>query len=270
MLGIPYLIDTRDLYPATYVLGGLISREGYFYAALCRVTRYLYAGAFHNFSATKGLAIELYDSFDLPAFPDVVMNGYPAALCDEITSKSPSLCRDVIMHGTFGRMQNVSLLLDVVMKMPDTTFTFIGEGVMFQQVREAKLDNVVVYSRLPHEEVLRIVAQHKVGLSFRSGSWYDGMSLPVKIFEFLGLGLSVVSYPRTEFDDDQYARTRITNIDSPVADDIAQALSQALSDVRGCGNFNDSQHLSREYQSKVFSDVIVDRLSSPYGKADVS
>ena len=51
-------------------------------------------------------------------------------------------------------------------------------------------------------ETLSIVAVHKIGLCIRNGTWYDKISLPVKIFEYLGLNLHVIGFPETEFSKD--------------------------------------------------------------------
>ena len=257
-----YFIDTRDLYPSSYALGGLLSENGILFALLSRITSNFYGGAIHHFAATRGLADEIYRLFDLNSAPTVIMNGYPEALCSEILANSTEPTRDVVMHGTFGRMQNVDLLLEVVKKMPDTTFTFIGEGVMFNKIREANLKNLIVHPRLAHRDVLHIVVNHSVGLSVRSGSWYDTMSLPVKIFEFLGLGLGVVSYPKTEFCKYDSAKSRITNIAAPSAGEVALALEKALCNSKKNRKTEVDSTLTREYQSEIFCTVLVSYMSS--------
>ena len=59
-------------------------------------------------------------------------------------------------------------------------------------------ENVTFLNPLPHEQVLDIMSNSDIGLSFRKENILTKLSCPVKDFEYAASGLHVVSSPVTE------------------------------------------------------------------------
>lgn len=263
-LNISYVLDVRDLYPESIAYGGLVNKNSFFYKFLDKSAKSLHLGAVHMIAATEGLRKHLkrkYNTLNI----DVVLNGFPASEINNIKGEGGQKVRDVVFHGTLGRMQDAEFLADLVSCMPDVSFSFIGSGASMKKLDPAALSNLNVFDRMSHADVLRVVSKHKVGLSIRSGSVYDRLSLPVKIFEYLGLGLSVVSYPKTEFSTMDFGYA-LQECDEKSMQSISAAIYRAITSAdereksKESGDENQLLALSREVQSEKFGKIVLTAL----------
>ena len=107
----------------------------------------------------------------------------------------------------------------VASQRPDYSFEIIGHGA------PAGLDlppNVTLLRAMAHEDICRIASEWQVGIiPFRIGLLADGVD-PIKIYEYFGLGLPVVSFRMPQIVD--YPNT--TTVETREA--FAEALDQTL------------------------------------------
>ena len=253
---IPYSIDVRDLYPDSYELGGVLSNNSLLYRCLYKIVLYQYLRAQCLFVATKGLG-EILATRGIPEDKIVaIRNGYHTDFCAEALSSFEHVDRDIVFHGTLGKMQNVDFLSKLVCALPEFKFTFIGEGKAFDYLKGKSFDNLLIMELMPYRDVLKLVAGHQIGLCIRTGSWYDKVSLPVKIFEYLGLNLSVVGVPETEFSRDPNLKNLLVECNDFDVDVISEKI-RVLLDSDDHLLTEVPSYLTREYQSNLFRDHLL-------------
>ena len=253
---IPYSIDVRDLYPDSYELGGVLSKNSLLYRYLYKIVLYQYLRAQCLFVATEGLG-EMLEARGIPEDKIVaIKNGYHTDFCAEALSSFEHVGRDIVFHGTLGKMQNVDFLSKLVSTLPEFKFTFIGEGKAFDYLKGKNFHNLLIMELMPYRDVLKVVAGHQIGLCIRTGSWYDKVSLPVKIFEYLGLNLSVIGFPETEFSRDPNLRNLLIEFNDFDVDVISKKIRELLeSDDHMLREV--PTYLTREYQSSLFRDQLL-------------
>jgi len=111
---------------------------------------------------------------------------------------------DLIYSGNFSKWKGIDYLVNalkrVVEKIPTFKAILIGTNKIEYKYYSAlikKLDlekNITLLNRIPHKNIIEYVAQSKIGVLPNS---YDGDALlftsPLKLYEYLGAGLKVVS-----------------------------------------------------------------------------
>ena len=260
LLRIPYCFDLRDLYPDSYVLGNLLSEKGVIFKFLYRLSISQYKEARCLFVCTKGIGqkLQLRGLNQNKIF--CITNGFPKTICDGIDKNVEKYKRDIIFHGTLGKMQNINYLSLLIKSLPEYSFTIIGDNKNLHSLKKENYKNLLILQRMNYLETLSIVAVHKIGLCIRNGTWYDKISLPVKIFEYLGLNLHVIGFPETEFSKD----IKLKNILTEFAHFDIPEIKEKIKEIIEKKSFiNDiPKYLSREFQSNIFRRKIFDVLGS--------
>lgn len=259
LLRIPFCVDVRDLCPDVYAIGGAIATDGLLYSWLDNVTRSQYRAATKVFVTTHGLKEKLVERGIPIENIEVITNGYPKALCSEVGRDVEQFNRDVVLHGTLGKMQNIKFLAEIIRRLPDFSFTIVGGGNSINQLTREDFSNVVLVDRVSQAEALKIVLGHKVGLCIRKGNYYDSLSMPVKIFEYLGLGLKVISFPKTEFSRDANLKELIHEFECENVESVCEGIKAMISRASDCRN-EPPEYLAREFQSDLFREQIVKQL----------
>ncbi len=89
---------------------------------------------------------------------------------------------------------NMELVADVVRKLPDATFAFVGQPSIDTSVLESQ-PNVVMVGQQPYERIPHYGKCFDVCiLPFNRNRWIDAMT-PIKLKEYLALGKPVVATP---------------------------------------------------------------------------
>ena len=202
-LGIRYVVDVRDPYPGVYVAADLIRPDGLVAWLLTRLVLRMYEGAALVTAATRGLA-----SGVRCLSPDsrvvALRNGYS----ELATASHPAAGRFTLAcHGNFGAFQDVALLADVthlvLQRREDVDALIIGRGpgraqleaVLAPQVAEGR---VRILSEVPHDEMRRLLSGAHLGLSLRKDDEVSRDSFPVRVTDYLSLGLPVIITPPSE------------------------------------------------------------------------
>lgn len=250
-----YFLDVRDLYPEAYELANILNIDNPFYNLMKKLTKNIYIKSEKIFVATHGLGNIVRGYLDQEKEIHVILNGFPREMCESVIAKNISRTKDVIFHGTLGFMQDIKLIEELIKALPNISFSLVGDGASFEYLKNKNLKNLFIYNRMPLIEVLELVASHRLGLSIRSGSWYDKVSLPVKVFEYIGLNLNVISFPETEFNKFESKISTIFEINSR---DVL-TLSKKINEVIKLENLGESppKELSREYNSEKFMNILL-------------
>lgn len=201
--GEAYWLDVRDIYPDVLQAADGVPRAPWVMRSLDRWFRYLYAGAEGIVCATDDLTRRVRDRTP-PHIPvRTVRNGFAPRFTPQPV---PDLRRPMIVsHGTLGRFQNTELLAQVIMLARSQgrpwRFRVIGDGPSAARLVAAQGESLEWIREARQEEMPALLREGAVGLTLRSTDDISAGSIPVRMLEYIGLGIPIVSHPETEGGD---------------------------------------------------------------------
>lgn len=190
-----FITDVRDLYPEALAESEILNYHSRLYKCLKRTTKKLMSMDMAVLAATKSISKELRLVGDTEQY--VYYNGYPN-LPQDIGMKFDQYT--IVFHGTFGKFQNIELLKDLILATAGkpVRWILIGDGPKKALIENLESKKVSLYSRLSNSETLKIVSRCHLGISLRTDDLLSRAAIPVKVFEFIGLGINVVVTPVSE------------------------------------------------------------------------
>lgn len=194
---ITYIVELRDIYPQVYAGSGLISQRSLLYRAFAALSRGMYNNAALTLAATKGLAREI--SKDAPsANVRHVYNGFPAKLAEMVSEKHSRFT--VCFHGVMGYFQNIQGLIDLAeaLLIHNIDLVVIGYGSQSSLAQACKLPNFFFLGKLSFDDTIAEIARCHIGISLRKNGTISEDAFPVKVWEYLGLGLPTIVTPHCE------------------------------------------------------------------------
>jgi glycosyltransferase involved in cell wall biosynthesis len=198
--GIPYVVELRDVYPQVYAEAGLLRRDSLLYRFFARRTRRLYEGARAVIAATRGLARTVAE--DAPdATVHHVYNGFPSGLTTRWAT--PHERFTVCFHGVMGFFQDIETLVEVARRLQphDVDMVVVGYGRKDCLLADASLPNLRFLGRQPFERTIAEIERCHLGLCLRKDEEISRDAFPVKVWEYLGLGLPSLVTPVCEAGD---------------------------------------------------------------------
>lgn len=201
--GHPYWLDVRDLYPDVLQAADGVPRAPWLMRSLDRWFRYVYAGAEGVVCATEDLTRRVRERTPASIPVQTVRNGFAPRFTPQPV---PDLQRPLIVsHGTLGRFQNTELLAAVILlaraRGLPWRFRVIGDGPSATHLLAAAGDNLEWIREASQEEMPTLLRDGAVGLTMRSSDDISAGSIPVRMLEYIGLGIPIVSHPETEGGD---------------------------------------------------------------------
>lgn len=196
-----YYLDIRDLYPEAYFHKGLFSEDSFVGRWQKNRARAFYKGATHIFAATEGLQKVIGDYLGDSRNITLVRNGFDERLFYLGGDKHKNFT--CVFHGSLGHMQNLDLLVDVASavyeKNKDIQFLVMGRGAQEAKLSEGHLPlNMKYLGEVGYKSIPSEISRCHLGLSFRLGGLMGETAFPVKVFEYLGVGVPVVVTPLGE------------------------------------------------------------------------
>lgn len=188
-----YIIDIRDLYPEALSAAGLINNKGLTYKTINLITKKIYKESFGIVTVTQSLHkyLEKFNKNCIISYncsPRIKVNS---------TKKNKNEKFTVVMHGNFGRFQAIDVLIALVKAAENKglNFVFIGYGLYFDRLvmHLSKLHYVAIYNTLNTNDLYQKLMEADIGLSLRDESEFSANSFPVRLWEYIGVGLPVVS-----------------------------------------------------------------------------
>lgn len=195
-----FAIDVRDMYPRSYLDAGLIRDGGVLHRIFNGINRFIFNRAAFIVCATQGQVGEISELAE-KAQPTVVYNGFPECFLDIERVDNGGF--RVVTHGTLGVYQNVEFILDLARSLEHdgVEFVIIGQGSKAKMIEQTSSSNISFLGELPFDQVIEQVAACDVGLCVRDNSPQSRYSFPVKAWEYLGLKMPTLIYPRCEVSD---------------------------------------------------------------------
>ena len=195
-----YALDIRDIYPQAYIAAGLLKQGGLPATLLSTLSKRAYSGAMTIITATEGLGSAIKNIVPA-ARPNTIINGFSWGRDDIASSKYERFT--VCFHGVLGYFQDSASLLEVGCRLEayDIDMVVIGYGRDATSFESPGTTNIKFLGRLPYDQTIREVARCHVGLSLRKNEEISADSFPVKVWEYLGLGMPTLVAPRSDAGD---------------------------------------------------------------------
>ncbi len=196
----PFFLEVRDLYPEVYSASHLLNKRSWIYRILLGFSRRMYTQARLVIALTDGIRHRIR-LLAPRANVRVVYNGFPEALLevDRPRAQRFTLC----FHGNVGFFQDVETLVKVANQVvtDDIDLVVIGSGRKERQLQAFAGGNLRHFPARPFKETIELVATAHVGLCLRLGDDLSVGAMPVKVFEYIGLGIPTLVTPRCEAGD---------------------------------------------------------------------
>lgn len=197
---VPYALELRDVYPQVYAEAGLIRRESIIYRVFSYLSRSAYENAECVVVATRGLERVVHSEAP-KANVHCVYNGFPAEFLSRESKKNKRFT--VCFHGVMGFFQDIETLIRVAAELHqhDVDVLVIGYGRQERLLREGVPPNLSFRGRLPFEQTVAEIEKCDLGLCLRKDDSISKDAFPVKVWEYLGLGIPSIVTPRCEAGD---------------------------------------------------------------------
>jgi len=199
LTGKSYVFDVRDLYPLVYTNSGYLSRSGFFYKLLDSMAKNAYDHAMFTTTVTPWL-VEYLQLETGNKRVHIVKNGYNSKLFIPATEKFEVFT--MVFHGNIGQFQNPNLLKEVMAELirrnEEIQCIVIGSGSRQEVFEKEPIPNLNYYGRLNNETLASIISKAHVGISFRTENEISMRSIPVRVSEYIGIGIPTLLTPKSE------------------------------------------------------------------------
>jgi glycosyltransferase involved in cell wall biosynthesis len=197
--GIPFVFDVRDEYPEVFFSAGVLNQNSFAGKVLLRLEKAIYKNAFCVTTVTEGI-VERIKLKQPGANVKLVRNGFDEELFKPSENKEDVFT--VIFHGNIGKFQRPELIVELAKLASNrglnVQFKVIGWGNNDDVLKSCSLTNLAFYGMIEHAQIPAIVSKAHVGISFRSSDTISINSFPVKLYEYIGVGLPMIVVPISE------------------------------------------------------------------------
>lgn len=195
--GSHYVLDVRDIYPQAYIAAGLINPKGLVARVLSSLSKRAYRRATTMLAATEGLRVTL-QGLASETKVHTIINGFTVnrANINAVPRERFTVC----FHGVLGYFQDSASLVEIGRRLEqyDIDMVVIGYGRDAHMFKDISAPNIKFLGRLPHDRTMMEVARCHVGLSLRKDEEISADSFPVKVWEYLGLGMPTLVAPSSD------------------------------------------------------------------------
>ncbi len=229
--GKPYVFDVRDDYPRIFEEQGLIKETNPVYRFIEMRTIATYKKAAIVTGATQGLVNNIIQKSGSDKNVVLLRNGYVKP--DGFLWPAKRKKFTAVFHGNLGKFQNIELLLEVAKRLEtqeEIAFLIIGSGAQEDLVNQCQLSNLTYLGRIPHNQIMQAIADCQLGLSFRIDGKISQDAFPVKVYEYIGIGVPILVTPVSEasaFVKDNRIGLEFTNTE---VDEICEAILRFAKD----------------------------------------
>lgn len=198
VLGKKYCIDVRDIYPDIYIEAGLLDNNSRFAKILKRIESSIYDNACVVFAATQELCNRIETRTKTRV--ELYRNGFDDDKFKPSTEVQDSF--EVVFHGSMSKFQDIEGLIKLAEYLDkegsDIKIFAIGVGSKDHLLTNANMPNLDYLGKLEYDDIGKTIAKAKVGVSLRTSGVIGETSFPVKLYEYIGVGLPSICTPHSE------------------------------------------------------------------------
>lgn len=251
-----YILDIRDLYPDVYFANKILKQESLLGAILKKIEKWIYDNSKLIITVTDGITLKI--SNQCPnANVKTVRNGFDSDLFIPANKQYDDFT--LIFHGNLSRFQDVELLINIfkqINKIDNSIyFLVIGNGSKDILLKDLLIDNFTYIPTINYKEIPAIISKCHIGLSFRTNDVISRSSFPVKVFEYIGVGIPILVTPRSEGGDCIEKKKLGFQFESEDQDGIIRHILEIKKNYAMFCNENKSirDYFSRQKQAELFT-----------------
>lgn len=192
-----YILDIRDIYPQVFFSLGIISEDSLPSKISLWITKKMYDKAFSIITVTNGIKKIIENETKTKIA--LIYNGYDPELFKPSIEKFDKFT--VVFHGNLGKFQRIDLLVEVAKEMekthPEIQFKVIGKGPG-EKYLQAPPSNLEYLGAINYQEIGKYISKCHLGISLRTDDQISRDAFPVKVFEYIGVGIPVIVSPEGE------------------------------------------------------------------------
>lgn len=193
-----YIFDIRDVYPQVVFHQNVLKED----SALGRFFMWLAALAYKHalvvITVTEGFKQIILDTY-AGANVQLIYNGYDPELFKPSSDKFENYT--VVFHGNLGKFQRIDLVRQAAERLEkehsEIKFVVIGEGPGDKHLENLP-SNLEYLGPMDYQKLASFIAKCHLGVSFRTDDPTSQSAFPVKVFEYIGVGIPVVISPPGE------------------------------------------------------------------------
>lgn len=253
------ILDVRDLYPDVFFENKLLKRTSFLGKIFARIESYLYKNSIKIITVTEGLKLKIINKGIPPYKVVVVKNGFDKNIFRPSSVKYDNFT--IVFHGNLGQFQNIEILLGVIeyFNRYDSAvhFLVIGKGSKDFLMKNKHLDSLKYIEFMIYEDIPKEISKCHLGVSFRTDDELSKLSFPVKVFEYIGVGIPIIVTPLSEagklIEEEEFGIECSNNLE-----DIIKNI-QAIRDNYQFYIDNlakTGKNFSRQCEAKIFNDII--------------
>ncbi|MFN8342830.1 MAG: glycosyltransferase family 4 protein [Cyclobacteriaceae bacterium] len=196
---LPYVIDVRDEYPKVFFIAGLLREHSIPGRVLSYLERSSYAHARMIVSVTERICNRIQTEHP-NKHVYLLRNGFDEALFKPSDGQYEVFT--TVFHGNIGKFQRPDLIIDLARHCKENQiairFLVIGWGQNDRELQGSLPDNMEFLGQQAYTVIPSIISKAHVGLSFRTDDEISLNSFPVKVYEYIGVGIPVLVTPISE------------------------------------------------------------------------
>jgi len=200
----PYFLDIRDYYPEVIFDLGYVKRDNLAGKILLSIERSWYRHCLKIFTVNRVIQLSIQNKINAKIEKIFLMrNGFDEKMFQSSVPKYPDFT--VVFHANLAKLHNIDLVLDIISncekREPKIKFCIIGDGPEAYKIKEARLSNLNYIGPVAYEKIPGLIRKAHIGLSVLIDSNLTKGIVPVKVFEYIGVGIPVISAPGAEPDN---------------------------------------------------------------------
>ncbi|GAB6074892.1 glycosyltransferase family 4 protein [Nautilia lithotrophica] len=188
------VLDIRDLYPEVLFQNKILNKNSFLGKIFSKIEKYLYDKSEKIITVTDYLRKDINNKTATPVY--VIRNGFDEEIFKPISEKFKDFT--IVFHGTLGRFQNIELLCKLIEEKKDVKFLVIGDGSKSQLIENLQVENLTYIKKVPYQKIPELISKAHIGISLRTDDFISQSAFPVKIFEYMGVGIPVIVTPKSE------------------------------------------------------------------------
>jgi glycosyltransferase involved in cell wall biosynthesis len=197
ILRLPYVVDVRDRYPMTLFSVNALSSSSFAGRVLVKLEKMIYKKSQAVFTVTQVLRDTI--QADTGVSVHIEQNGFDETImiCDPEEARQGPI--RIVQHGLFGSLvdeENLVRIANYCAKhAAEHEFVLVGYGPKLESIAARNLPNVRVLPKQSQASIYQILRTSDIGLASMVENENTLVGMPVKVFEYIGMGLPVMHSP---------------------------------------------------------------------------